>query len=146
MVLPAFTRLGHECQDLLNLCNGMHVCTDYTLVYTLIWKRFLRNGVRTHVNSKGKIPSTGKNLPRGGSNPQCCITQGSEPNTLPTAFPAPTCNFKSGHKHSSSLPMTFSCICGRIRNKHKMQDSRQNSHEILLPTRLVVFWCNYTAI
>ena len=24
----AFTCLGHECQDLLNLCNGMHVCTD----------------------------------------------------------------------------------------------------------------------
>ena len=26
--LPAFTRLGHECQDLLSLCDGMHVCTD----------------------------------------------------------------------------------------------------------------------
>ena len=37
-LLPAFTRLGHECQDLLNPCNGMHVCTDWTLVYTLMWK------------------------------------------------------------------------------------------------------------
>ena len=27
-LLPAFTRLGHECQDLLNPCNEMHVCTD----------------------------------------------------------------------------------------------------------------------
>ena len=27
-LLPAFTRLGHECQDLLSLCNDMHVCTD----------------------------------------------------------------------------------------------------------------------
>ena len=26
--LPAFTRLGHECQDLLSPCDGMHVCTD----------------------------------------------------------------------------------------------------------------------
>ena len=26
--LPAFTRLGHECQDLLSPCHGMHVCTD----------------------------------------------------------------------------------------------------------------------
>ena len=25
---PAFTRLGHECQDLLSPCDGMHVCTD----------------------------------------------------------------------------------------------------------------------
>ena len=27
-LLPAFTCLGHECQDLLSLCEGMHVCTD----------------------------------------------------------------------------------------------------------------------
>ena len=26
-LLPAFTCLGHERQDLLSLCNGMHVCT-----------------------------------------------------------------------------------------------------------------------
>ena len=28
LLLPAFTRLGHECQGLLSLCNGMHACTD----------------------------------------------------------------------------------------------------------------------
>ena len=33
-LLPIFTCLGHECQDLLGLCNGMHVCTDKTLFYT----------------------------------------------------------------------------------------------------------------
>ena len=27
-LLPAFIRLGHEYQDLLSLCDGMHVCTD----------------------------------------------------------------------------------------------------------------------
>ena len=37
-LLLAFTRLGNECQDLLIPCNGMHVCTDKTLVYTLIEK------------------------------------------------------------------------------------------------------------
>ena len=26
--LPAFTRLGHERQDLLSPCDEMHVCTD----------------------------------------------------------------------------------------------------------------------
>ena len=45
---------------------------------------FLGNGVGTHVNSKGKIPSTGKILPRGGLNPCGCITQDSVPNTYPT--------------------------------------------------------------
>ena len=38
-LLPAFTRLGHQCQDLFSQ-NGMHVCTDYTSVYTLIRKSF----------------------------------------------------------------------------------------------------------
>ena len=27
-LLPAFTCLGHESQDLLSLCDGMHVCTN----------------------------------------------------------------------------------------------------------------------
>ena len=27
-LLPAFTHLGHECQDLLSPCDGMHVSTD----------------------------------------------------------------------------------------------------------------------
>ena len=27
-LLPAFTRLGHERQDLLSPCDEMHVCTD----------------------------------------------------------------------------------------------------------------------
>ena len=25
--LPALIRLGHDCQGLLSLCGGMHVCT-----------------------------------------------------------------------------------------------------------------------
>ena len=36
--LPAFSRLGHECQDLLSPCDGTHVCTDYESLYTLIRK------------------------------------------------------------------------------------------------------------
>ena len=27
-LLPAFTRLGHERQDLLSPCDEVHVCTD----------------------------------------------------------------------------------------------------------------------
>ena len=52
--------LGHECQDILSMCDGMHVYTDQTSVYnTLIRKSFGGNGVRMCVNSKGKIPSAG---------------------------------------------------------------------------------------
>ena len=46
----------------------------------------LGNGVRTHINSKGKTPSTGKILFRGGSNPRRCLKQDSEPNTQPTSY------------------------------------------------------------
>ena len=54
--LLAFTHLGHECQDLLSLCKGMHVCTDYTSIYTLMRKSVFREQSPIHVNSKGKSP------------------------------------------------------------------------------------------
>ena len=68
-------------------------------------KEFWGNGVRTHVNSKGKIPfkgkipSTGKkkNLLREGSNSRRCIKQESEPNALPTSYST----------HSPSQPSTI---------------------------------------
>ena len=81
-LLPAFTRQGHERQELLSSCDGMHrldlgLCSHPT--------EFWGNGVRTHVNSKENISSTGKNLPRGGWNPRRCVKQDSELNTLPTS-------------------------------------------------------------
>ena len=27
-LVPAFTHLGHKCQDLLSPCDGMHACAD----------------------------------------------------------------------------------------------------------------------
>ena len=55
----------------------------------LYLKEFLGNGVRNHVNSKGKILPTGKILPRGGLNLLRCIKQDSEPNALPTSYSCP---------------------------------------------------------
>ena len=49
-------------------------------------KAFWGNGVRTRVNSKWKMPSTGRIFLRGGSNPRPCIKQDSEPSTLPTSY------------------------------------------------------------
>ena len=37
-LLPALTRLGRECQDLLSPCDGMHVYTDWSSVDALIRK------------------------------------------------------------------------------------------------------------
>ena len=80
-LLPAFTRLGNECQELLGPCDGMHVYTDWTSLYALI--RVLGNGVRTHVSYKAPPLPFYRSL-RGGSKPRRCIAQDSEPNKLPT--------------------------------------------------------------
>ena len=52
-------------------------------------KEFRGNGVRTHVNSKGKITFTGTILLRGAWNPRGCIKQDSQPNTLTTSYSGP---------------------------------------------------------
>ena len=66
------------------------MCEQTRPRFILSSERVLGNGVRTHVNSKGKIPSIGKKLlPRGGSNPRRCIKQDSEPNTLLTSYSGP---------------------------------------------------------
>ena len=98
-LLPAFIRLGHKCQDPLSLCTHawnacVHLCTQafHACVHRLDLslyshpKEFWGNGVRTHVNSKGKISSTGKIFFRRGSNPRHCIKQDSEPNAQPSYF------------------------------------------------------------
>ena len=62
-LLLAFTCLGHECQDLMSLCDGMNECRLDLGLYSHS-KEFWGNGVRTHVKSKEKIPSTWKNSPQ----------------------------------------------------------------------------------
>ena len=67
---------------------------DYTLIQKCIGGAGGGGGgVKTYVNSKGKIPCTGKILPRGGWNPRRCIKQDSEPNTLPTSYSGPRTPF-----------------------------------------------------
>ena len=56
-LLPAFTRLGYECQDLLSPCDGMHVHKPDFGLYSHS-KEFGGNGARAHVHSKGKFPFT----------------------------------------------------------------------------------------
>ena len=55
--------------------------------YLLSSERVLGNGVRIHVNSKGKNPFYLRL--GGGTNPQNCITQDSESSTLLTELSWP---------------------------------------------------------
>ena len=56
-LLLAFARLGHKCQDLLSPWDGMHVCTDWTLVYRKCFggmsqKPFLPYGEKKKLDSE----------------------------------------------------------------------------------------------
>ena len=88
-LLMVFIYLGHEYQDLLSPRDGIHVCTDYTSIYTLIPKSLGGMESEPMLTQRGKIPSTGKILLRGGLNPWLCIKQDSEPNTLPASYSDP---------------------------------------------------------
>ena len=63
------------------------MCVQTRPWFILSSKRVLGIGVGMHVNSKGKNPLYWRL--RGGSNPQRCIMQDSEPNTTNKAIPAP---------------------------------------------------------
>ena len=60
------------------------VCSQTRPQLIVSTERVLGNGVKAHVNSKVKILSSERL--QGGSNPRCCITLDSEPNTWPTAL------------------------------------------------------------
>ena len=62
-LLPAATRLGHECQDLSSPCQGMHVYIDETSVYTLIRKSFGGMESEPMLTPSGKYPLPEKNSP-----------------------------------------------------------------------------------
>ena len=55
-LLPAFTCLGHECQDLWSPCDGTHMCTDLTLAYTLIRQSFWGTESEPMLTPRGKHP------------------------------------------------------------------------------------------
>ena len=63
-LLPAFTRLGHQCQDLFESVRWNACVHRLDLGLCSHPKEFLGNGVRTHVNSKGKNPLYQKNSPQ----------------------------------------------------------------------------------
>ena len=59
-LLPAFTCL-EQCQDLLSLRDGMHVCTNQTSIYPLIQKSSGGMESESMLTSRGKSPPPEKN-------------------------------------------------------------------------------------
>ena len=94
-LLPAFIRPGSECQDLLSPCDGMHVCRLDLGLYSHP-KEFWANGVTTHVNSKGKFPSTGKNSPQRRIEPAALYQAGqrAQHTNQGASYPGPERSYK----------------------------------------------------
>ena len=67
---------------------------------------------------KGKMPSTGKILLRGGSNPRRCIKQDSEPNRLPTSYfspgSVPDTQFACCSEQQRPRPACMPCRCDDV--------------------------------
>ena len=62
-------------------------------------KECWRNGVRTHVNSKGKIPSIGKKSPKRRIKPTTLHQAGQQTQNFTTSYSGPYCI----HQHTSPL-------------------------------------------
>ena len=151
-LLPAFTRLGHDCQDLLSPCDGMHVCTDKNSIYTLIWKS-LREWTQNSSELQGKN-SLYQRL-RGGSNPRSCNTQGSQPNTPPTELlppppppppsPHPT-HLEGVHDfwHINTNSMTFQCVACCVTKLQLVQFSRMYANPCMTSVHQSP-WENHTS-
>ena len=80
-LLLAFICIRHECQDLSSLCNGMHVCTDKTSVYTLIQKNLERMESEQSLTPREKT-STGNSEEDQTHDPASCRT------ACPTHYPS----------------------------------------------------------
>ena len=82
-LLLAFTRLGHERQDLLSPCAQTR--PRFILSSERVFGGMEFEPMLTP-REKSLLP---ENFPRGGSNPRCGITQDSEPKHYQRAIPAP---------------------------------------------------------
>ena len=141
-LLPAFTRLGHECPDLLSPCDGIHVCKDWTSVYTLI-RKSLGNGVRTHVNSKGKIPSV------GSSEEDQTHDDASRGTASPTHYPLSYCgprflHLTLHHQNQRSSAMAADKVDGRdVAASRAPPSPLRLSGWMVMHSRHCIFSCLY---
>ena len=85
ILLPAFTGLGHERQDLWSLCNKC-MCAQTRPQFILSSERvFWGLEFEPMLTPREKSPLP-ENFPRGGSNPRRC---GQRAQTLPTSYSGP---------------------------------------------------------
>ena len=122
-LLPALTRLGHERQDLLSLCHGMYVCTDYTSDDTLIRKSFGGMESEPMLTPRGKSSRLEKFSPEENRDSRRCIRQDSKPNTLPTSYSDPCVRYSNNENHD-----TERCNSRCLQSPHCIVNCPQHIH------------------
>ena len=81
ILLLAFTRLGHECQDLLSLCHERYVCRLDLSLYSHLKEL---QGIKSELMLTPCEKSLSTGSLWGRSNLPCSIMQDSKPNTQMT--------------------------------------------------------------
>ena len=89
-LLPAFIHLGHECQDLLSPCDGMHVCTDKTSVYTFIRKSLEGMESQPKLNPREKSPLPEKFSPEEDQTHDAASSRTASPTHNQLSYSGPT--------------------------------------------------------
>ena len=88
-LLPAFTRLEHERQDLLSPCDGMHMCRDWTSVYTHIRKSFWEMESEPMLTPSEKSPLSEKFSPEEDQTHNTVSSRTASPTHYQRAILAP---------------------------------------------------------
>ena len=137
-LLPPFTGLGHECQDFLSLCDEMHMCTDQTLVCTLI-QELQHMESEPMLTPREKILST-----RDSEEGQTCY---NEPNTLPTElFPPNFCWDNKQERKTTEMVIVwgnFWCAV-LVKNPVCWQCMCSSLFEMLMMSRLFLVYCYFS--
>ena len=118
-LLPAFTRLEHECQDLFRPCVRMHVCTDYRLRFILSSERVSLGGgggggVEPILTPRGESPRPQTFSSEDDRINEAASGRTASPTHYKRAIPAPYSVSAFG-QHVSS---TYSTMCAMHRAFH----------------------------
>ena len=133
-LLPAFTRLGHECPFWVGSFESMwwNACAHrLDLGLYSHPKEFWRNGVRTHVNSKGKSHLPEKFSPEEYRTHVAASSRAASPTQYQRATPI-TCSgttpslphYCDGHNQQNFSQCKDSCIAQMQTVEHHFTDKQ----------------------
>ena len=121
-LLPALTRIGHECQDLLSPCDGMHMCAETRPRFILFSERVFGKLSQSPCKLQGKIPYTGKNSPEEDRIHDAASSRTACPTHYQRAIPTPIFYFNV-QLSQQICPLRYAPCCWDIKQPTSTNDS-----------------------